>query len=92
LRSIIATMPKTPRTRSSRKQKIKQTDSVASPYLGLNPTASLYFSCKSSEASLVKDSDEFPDELHKYGIPPYNSYWGALARAARSKPRLIQGA
>lgn len=27
----------------------------------------------------------------KDDFPPYNTYWGALARAARAKPKLIQG-
>ena len=81
-------MPKTPRTPSSRRQK-KQTDSVTSPYFRPNATVSPSFSGKSGD---VKDSDILcPDELDKDGFTPYNSYWGALARAAHSKPTLIQG-
>ncbi|KAF8587269.1 DNA glycosylase [Ramaria rubella] len=28
--------------------------------------------------------------LDEHGFPPYNTYWGALARAAKARPKLIQ--
>ena len=60
---------------------------MTSPYFKTSLTASPDIS-RMPDDSPVK---QCLDVLEEDGFPPYNSYWGALARAARAKPKLIQG-
>lgn len=84
-------MPKSPRTPCTRIKRARQPSAVTSPYFGSDSTTSPCFGRISCEASPVNAYDASSDELDEFGVPPYNSYWGALARAARAKPNLIQG-